>query len=291
MKGIRKIGAVIFSNKQLAAGCAGMAILALIVVSAPLITRYPADIYGPLRLAAPGSAEHWLGTNHLGQDVWSMIVYGTRTSLFVAVSAAFISGILGIILGGIAGFVGGKVDTVLSELINVFIMIPDLFLIMLIIAMFGNNLMNVVVVIGITTWPRNAKLMRAQALSLRERTFVLAARAKGENMVQILFTYIIPNGIFPVISNTTMNMAYAIITEAVLAFLGLGDPTVTSWGRMIADGRSYMTTSPWVMLFAGAAIVFTVLTLNLAGDGLNYVMDPRHARLASREAVEIPQWQ
>jgi peptide/nickel transport system permease protein len=280
MGGLKKIGAVIFSNRQLSAGCAGIALLLLLVVSAPLITRFPADFYGPLRLAPPGSAEHWLGTNHLGQDVWSMIVYGTRTSLFVAVSAALISGILGIILGGIAGFLGGKVDAVLSELINVFIMIPDLFLIMLIIAMFGNRLINVVVVIGITTWPRNAKLMRAQALSLRERTFVTAARAKGEGRAQILFAYIIPNGIFPVISNTTMNMAYAILTEAVLAFLGLGDATVTSWGRMIADGRQYMTTSPWVMVFAGMAIVFTVLSLNLAGDGLNFVMDPRHSRTA-----------
>jgi peptide/nickel transport system permease protein len=278
MRGIRGIGGIILSNRQLAAGCAGMAALAFIIVAAPLITRFPADFYGPLRLAPPGSADHWLGTNHLGQDVWSMIVYGTRTSLFVAISAAFISGIIGIILGGIAGFLGGRIDTALSECINLFIMIPDLFLIMLIIALFGNNLMNVVVVIGITTWPRNAKLMRAQALSLRERTFVIAARAKGETRAQILFAYIIPNGIFPVISNTTMNMAYAILTEAVLAFLGLGDPTVTSWGRMISDGRQYMTTSPWVMVFAGLAIVFTVLILNLTGDGLNYVMDPRHSR-------------
>jgi peptide/nickel transport system permease protein len=282
LKGIKKLGAVIFSNRQLTAGCAGMVLLAFIILSAPVITRYPPDLYGPLRLAAPGSPDHWLGTNHLGQDVWSMIVYGTRTSLFVAVSAAFISGMLGILLGGLAGFAGGKVDAVLSELINVFLMIPDLFLIMLIISMFGNNIMNVVIVIGITTWPRNAKLMRAQALSLRERTFVMAARAKGENRTQILFTYIIPNGIFPVISNTTMTMAYAIITEAVLAFLGLGDPTVTSWGRMIADGRQYMTTSPWVMLFAGLAIVFTVLFLNLTGDGLNYAMDPRHSRKGAR---------
>jgi peptide/nickel transport system permease protein len=285
MRGIKGIGGIVLSNKQLTAGCAGIVVLAFIIAAAPLITRFPADFYGPLRLAPPGSAEHWLGTNHLGQDVWSMIVYGTRTSLFVAISAAFISGIIGIVLGGLAGFLGGRIDTVLSECINLFIMIPDLFLIMLIIAMFGNNLMNVVVVIGITTWPRNAKLMRAQALSLRERTFVMAARAKGENMAQILFAYIIPNGIFPVISNTTMNMAYAILTEAVLAFLGLGDPTVTSWGRMISDGRQYMTTSPWVMVFAGLAIVFTVLVLNLAGDGLNYVMDPRHSRGAGRRGA------
>jgi peptide/nickel transport system permease protein len=190
--GARKIAGLVFSNKQLFAGCLGALVLAFVIAAAPLITAYPADFYGPLRLASPGSPGHWLGTNHLGQDVWSMVVYGTRTSIFVAIAAALIAGIIGTIIGGIAGFAGGKVDVILSELINVFIMIPDLFLIMLIVAMFGNSLMNVVIVIGITTWPKNAKLMRAQALSLRERTFVTAARAKGERGAQILVKYIIP---------------------------------------------------------------------------------------------------
>ena len=155
----------------------------------------------------------------MGQDVFSMIIYGTATSLKVAIISALISGILGVIIGGIAGFFGGKVDQIISECINIFMMLPTFFLILLIIALFGSSIYNVMVVIGITTWPSNAKLMRAQALSIRERTYVKSAKALGENNRQILFKYIIPNGIFPVIANTTVGMSNAILTEAWLSFL------------------------------------------------------------------------
>ena len=221
-------------DRQLLAGCIGIIILLLVVVLAPVITKYDAKLFGPDPLLPPGSEGHFLGTNHLGQDMWSMIVYGTRTSLLVAVVSAFISGLLGIVIGGIAGFFGGWVDRVISEIINVFLMVPTLFLILLIISMFGSSIVNVMLVIGLTSWPSNAKLMRAQALSLRERTFVKSARAMGETRAQVLSKYIIPNGVFPVIANTTMSMANAILLEASLSFLGLGDPTVISWGQKVS---------------------------------------------------------
>ncbi len=279
---LKKAFTTIVSDRQLCAGCIGILVIIFVLIAAPAITSYAPDYFGPHRLAPPGHAEHWLGSNKLGQDIWSMIVYGTRTSIKVAIVAAFISGAIGVIVGGVSGFFGGKVDAFFAEIINVFMMIPDLFLIMLVVSMFGNSLTNVMIVIGLTTWPRNAKLMRAQALSLRERTFVKSARAMGETRLQMLMKYIIPNGIFPVIANTTMNMAYAIISEASLAFLGLGDPTVISWGQMINEGKAHMSTSPWEIMFAGLAIVVVVLVLNLAGDGLNHVLNPKHIKRGDR---------
>ncbi len=264
------------SNRQLMAGCIGVLALLVLMIAAPLISTEDPTIYGPDVLNGLGENGHILGTNHLGQDVYSMIIYGVRTSVKVAVISAMISGILGVLIGGAAGFLGGKVDVIISEIINVFMMLPTFFLILLIVALFGNSLTNVMIVIGITTWPGNAKLMRAQALSLRERVFVKSAEAMGETRRQILFKYIIPNGIFPVIANTTLGMANAILTEAGLSFLGLGDPSIISWGQMIYAGKQYITSAWWICAFSGIAIIIAVLIFYMLGDGLNKVMDPRY---------------
>ncbi|MCB7304770.1 ABC transporter permease [Bariatricus massiliensis] len=275
---IKKIWKTITGDRQLLAGTIGLALLLLLAVAAAAVATENPYHYGKDMLVGLGENGHILGTNHMGQDIYSMIIYGIRTSLKVAVISALISGALGVFIGGIGGFFGGKVDTFISELINVFMMLPSFFLILLIIAMFGNSITNVMIVIGITTWPSNAKLMRAQALSLRERTFVKSAVAMGETKRQILFKYIIPNGIFPVIANTTMGMSNAILTEAGLSFLGLGDPGIISWGQMIYTGKQYITSAWWISAFAGAAIVVTVLVFYLLGDGLNHVLDPKYSR-------------
>lgn len=275
---IKKIWKTITGDRQLLAGTIGLALLLLLAVFAAVVATENPYHYGKDMLVGLGENGHILGTNHMGQDIYSMIIYGIRTSLKVAVISALISGALGVFIGGIGGFFGGKVDTFISELINVFMMLPSFFLILLIIAMFGNSITNVMIVIGITTWPSNAKLMRAQALSLRERTFVKSAVAMGETKRQILFKYIIPNGIFPVIANTTMGMSNAILTEAGLSFLGLGDPGIISWGQMIYTGKQYITSAWWISAFAGAAIVVTVLVFYLLGDGLNHVLDPKYSR-------------
>lgn len=276
MEKIKKICKTITGDKQLLAGVIGILILLFLVVAAPLVATENPHNYGDDILNGLGENGHLLGTNHMGQDIYSMIIYGVRTSLRVAVISALISGVLGVLIGGVAGFFGGKVDTFVSELINVFMMLPSFFLILLIIALFGNSIFNVMVVIGITTWPSNAKLMRAQALSLRQRTFVKSAEAMGETKLQILFKYILPNGIFPVIANTTMGMSNAILTEAGLSFLGLGDPSIISWGQMIYTGKQYITSAWWISTFAGIAIVITVLVFYLLGDGLNHVLNPKH---------------
>ena len=276
MEKMKKICKTIKGDRQLLAGMIGIVILLALVILAPVVASENPHHYGKDILNSLGQNGHLLGTNHMGQDIYSMIIYGVRTSLRVAVISALISGVLGVLIGGVAGFFGGKVDTFVSELINVFMMLPSFFLILLIIALFGNSITNVMVVIGITTWPSNAKLMRAQALSLRQRTFVKSAEAMGETKLQILFKYILPNGIFPVIANTTMGMSNAILTEAGLSFLGLGDPSIISCGQMIYTGKQYITSAWWISAFAGIAIVITVLVFYLLGDGLNHVLNPKH---------------
>lgn len=276
MTKIQKALRAIVSDKQLLFGLIGIAVLLLIILFQDVLETHDPYDYGPDSLAAPGINGHLLGTNKLGQDVYSMLIAGVSTSLKVALISSLISALIGILLGGAAGFLGGKVDMVLSELINVFMMIPTFFLELMIIAMFGNSITNVMIVIGLTSWASNAKLMRAQALSLRERTFVKSAIVMGETRPQILFNYIIPNGIFPVIANTTMGMSGAILTEASLSFLGLGDVNVISWGQMIYDSKSYITSAWWIATFAGIAIVLTVITFYMLGDGLNHVLNPKH---------------
>ncbi len=273
---LKKINSIINSDTQLRLGVYGIIFFLLVVMLAPVISTHDPYNYGPDVLNKISENDHILGTNNMGQDIFSMIIYGARTSLMVAVISALISGILGVFIGGISGYFGGRIDHFVSEIINVFMMLPTFFLILLIIALFGNSITNVMIVIGLTTWPSNAKLMRAQALSLRERTFVKGAVAMGENQRQILTKYIIPNGVFPVVANTTVGMSNAILTEASLSFLGLGDPNIISWGQMIQAGKAYITSAWWITTFPGIAIVITVTIFYLLGDGLNHVLNPKH---------------
>ena len=276
---VKKIRSLLQKDKQLKLGVYGILLFLLLVIFAPFIATHNPYLFGPDILNSLFENNHILGTNNLGQDIFSMIIYGARTSLMVAVISALISGILGVFIGGISGYFGGAFDQIISEIINIFMMLPTFFLILLIIALFGNSIANVMIVIGLTTWPSNAKLMRSQALSLRERTFVKGAIAMGETKSQILLKYIIPNGIFPVIANTTVGMSNAILTEAGLSFLGLGDPNVISWGQMIQAGKAYITSAWWITTLPGIAIVITVTLFYLLGDGLNHILNPKHGTI------------
>lgn len=274
LNGLKKMLDTIRSVRQLQIGILSLIVLLAAALFAPLIASHNPNSMEFDPLIAPGS-DHWLGTDGLGRDVFSMIVYGTRTSLFIGVFAAIISGLIGTLLGGIAGFYRGSLDRVLTEINNIFLMIPTFFLVLLIVAFFGSSITNVIIVLGLTGWVSNALLMRAQAVSLRERTFVMAAYAIGESRTRILLKHIIPNGIFPIIANTTMNIASAILMESSLSFLGLGDPNVISWGQVIHHGRSYLTSGWWISASAGLAIVVTVFTFYLLGDGLNRLFNPK----------------
>lgn len=271
---IRKILATINENNQLKVGIILFGIIILSAIFAPLIaTHNPYQLND--ELVHPPSKEYILGTDGLGRDVFSGILYGARTSILIGFVAAFISAIIGTVVGGIAGYMKGRTDRVLNEVINVFLMIPTFFLILIIIALYGSSMLNMMIVIGVTTWTGNARLMRAQAMSISERTFIKALESSGFSKPYILFKHVIPNGIFPIIANTTMNISAAILTEAGLSFLGLGDPNVISWGQMVFHGKSYLVDGWWISSLSGAAIVLTVLSFYLIGDGLNKVLSPK----------------
>lgn len=261
-------------NPQIAVGIILLSIIIIGAIFAPIIAPYNPFTLNDDLVEPPGS-KYLFGTDGLGRDVLSGILYGARTSLVVGIVAALISAVIGVIIGGIAGFYRGKVDFILSEIINIFLMIPTFFLILITIALFGSSMLNMMIVIGVTTWTGNARLMRAQAMSIRERTFIKSLEVTGVSKFSILIRHVIPNGIFPIISNTTMNISAAILTEASLSFLGLGDPNVQSWGQMVFHGKSYITTGWWISTLSGGAIVITVLAFYLIGDGLNKILSPK----------------
>ena len=262
-------------------GIAGLAILALVTLAAifaPVLA--PADPFaiGAAPFLHPGAAGHPLGTDHLGRDVLSQLLYGAQLSLSIGLVAAGISAIVGIVVGGVAGYFGGWVDLLLSRITDMFLIIPAFFLIIIIVATLGSGILYVMVVIGLTSWPTNARLMRSQVLTLRERTFVSALTALGESRWRILVRHIIPNGIQPVIANSSLQIASAILIEAGLSFLGLGDPNRASWGRMIYDGSTSILAAWWPSVFAGIAILITVMAFYLIGDGLAYALSPQGRR-------------
>ena len=271
---IKTILLTIRSNTQLMIGLIFLLLLLLLALFGPMAAPFDPKRLNDDLLAAPG-AIYRLGTDNLGRDVFSQVLYGAKTSLEIGFVAAMISAVIGVIFGGIAGFYGGLADRILNEIMNIFLMLPTFFLILLIIATFGSSMFNVMVVIGLTSWVGNARLMRAQAKAIRERTFIKSSIAMGESRFSILIRHVLPNGIFPIIANTTMNISGAILTEAGLSFLGLGDPNVVSWGQVISNGKTYLPKAWWITTFPGIMTVFTVLTFFLIGEGLNRVLSPK----------------
>lgn len=280
---LRKVGKRLSSlwnaSRQLRIGLILFALVLLVAVFAEVLSPFDPYFLSEDLLVAPGSENHPLGTNQMGCDILSMLLHGSRASLTIGIVAAAISSVIGTLLGAFAGYYGGALDKVVSEIINIFLMIPSFFLILIIVSIFGSNMFNVMLVIGLTSWPSNARMMRVQAMSLKERTFIKGAVVMGESRLRILFKYVIPNGLFPVIANTTMGVAKAILTEASLSFLGLGDPNVVSWGQMVYDGKAYLQTGWWISTLPGLSIMLIVVIFYMIGDGLNYALNPRMKKL------------
>ncbi|MGJ8453733.1 ABC transporter permease [Pseudothermotoga sp. U03pept] len=262
-----------FSNKYGSAGLFIFLAMVFCAVFAEWICPYKPGQMSSEILRSPSSS-HLFGTDHLGRDVFSRVIYGTRTSLLVGFVAAGLSALIGIFVGTVSGYYGGIADEVISKIIDSFLMIPVFFLILIIVAIFGRNLFYIMIVIGLTTWPSNARIMRAQTLSIKERAFVKIARANGESKIRIIFSRIIPNGMYPVIANSALQIGGAILTEAALSFLGLGDPNVMSWGKMISEGKSYMTFAWWIIVFPGIFTILTVIGFSFIGDGLQRALYP-----------------
>jgi peptide/nickel transport system permease protein len=264
------------------AALVGLAILSLVVLAAifaPLIAPHdPNDQDVARRLIPPFQAEspYILGTDQVGRDVLSRIIFGTRVALLVGLSAVALSGAIGITLGLVSGFYGGWVDDLISWVSNVELAFPFVLLAIAVVAVIGANLVNLIVVLSIVAWVTYARIVRAETLAVRDLEFVQAARTIGVGDVRILFRHILPNVLTPVIVIATFEVARMIISEASLSFLGLGvEPRIPSWGSMLADGRQYLATAWWIATFPGLGIMLTVLAINLVGDWLRDVLDPR----------------
>jgi peptide/nickel transport system permease protein len=228
-----------------------------------------------LKLQSP-SSQHVLGTDQLGRDVFSRMLYGSRISLSVGFVAVAISILIGILVGALAGYYGGWVDSLLMRFVDIMICFPSFFLILTVVALLGPSLLKVMFVIGITSWMGTSRFVRAEFLSLRERDFVQAAQALGVRDLRIIFRHILPNALAPVFVTATLDVATAILVEAGLSFLGFGaQPPAPSWGNILTEGRTYIFDAWWLTIFPGLAILITVLSFNLLGEGLRDALDPR----------------
>jgi len=256
-------------------------VLALFALSflAPYITPYSPDDLDAYRVLLPPSSAHWMGTDELGRDVLTRIIFGARISLKVGFVAVGISAVVGTAAGLLAGYFGSWVDQLLMRLVDIMLCFPTFFLILAVIAMLEPSIWYIMIVIGLTGWMGVARLVRAEVLSLRERDFILAARGIGASDIRIICRHILPNAFSPVLVTATLGVAGAILTESALSFLGIGvQPPTPSWGNMLTAGKDYLEFAWWLSLFPGLAILITVIAYNLVGEGLRDALDPRLSR-------------
>lgn len=273
----------VFAKDRLAvAGVCWVLLMIIVALSAQWIAPYPDQGKGASniseRLEAP-SASHPFGTDSSGRDVLSRVIYGSRIPLVIP--AVVIAGVLiiGVPLGGIAGYFGGRIDEIVMRITDVFLAFPSLVMAMALVAFLGPNLRNVAIALVITWWPWYTRLVRGMAISLRQRPYVLAARTMGVGRLAIIFRHVLPNTIGPVIVQVTLDIGTVILEVAGLSFIGLGaQPPTPDWGLMISEGRQYILSEWWMCTFPGIAVFLLVLSYNLIGDGLRDVLDPRTKR-------------
>jgi len=266
-----------FKRNRLAVGGLVMIVVIFLIAGlASVVAPYdPGKTGVSLKLDAP-SINHFLGTDQLGRDVFSRMLYGSRVSLSVGFVAVAISIFIGILVGAVAGYYSGWIDGVLMRFVDIMLCFPSFFLILTVVAVLGPSLLNVMIVIGITSWMGTSRFVRAEFLSLRERDFTQAAKALGVTDRRIIFRHILPNALAPVFVTATLDVATAILVEAGLSFLGFGvQPPAPSWGNILTEGRTYIFDAWWLTVFPGLAILITVLSFNLLGEGLRDALDPR----------------
>jgi peptide/nickel transport system permease protein len=263
-------------NNLAVAGGVLVILLFLVAIFAPVLAPYEPDYIDRYHILEPPSKLHPLGTDDIGRDVLSRMLYGARVSLAVGFVAVGIATVIGVIIGAVAGYYGGILDRILMRFVDIMLSIPTLFLILSVIAFVGANIWNIMVIIGLTSWMGVARLVRAEFLSLKEREFVLAARALGASDLRIIFRHMLPNSLAPVIVNAVLMVASAVLLESSLSFLGLGvQPPQPSWGNILTAGKANIEIAWWLSLFPGLAILITVLSYNLLGEGLRDALDPR----------------
>jgi peptide/nickel transport system permease protein len=266
-----------FNRNRLAiAGGVIVLILLLVAVFAPLLSPYDPNNIDRDQILEPPSVRHLLGTDDLGRDVLSRMIFGSRISLAVGFVAVGIATVIGMILGAISGSYGGWTDRMIMRFIDIMLSIPTFFLILAVIVFLGPSIWNIMAVIGLTSWMGVARLVRAEFLSLKEREFVLAAKALGAGDMRIIFGHIMINGMAPVFVSAVLGIAAAILVESALSFLGIGvQPPTPSWGNMLTLGKDNIEIAWWLSVFPGLAILITVLAYNLVGEGMRDALDPR----------------
>jgi peptide/nickel transport system permease protein len=264
------------ANRIAVIGAIFIILLILMAIFANVLVPYdPIEIVSGKRGVGP-SIDHPLGWDHVGRDLLSRVIFGSRVALIVGLVASMVSVVIGVAVGAVAGYFGGWTDTILSRLIDTLMAFPIIALLIVLAAVLGPSLVTTVVVIGITTWARYARVVRGDVLSLKQREFVLAARASGVKDIRIIWRHIVPNVLGPVIVLASLGVGSIIILESALSFLGLGvRPPNPSWGGTLADGRAFITLYPHISIAPGIMIVLTVLAFNLFGDGLRDALDPR----------------
>jgi len=263
-------------NRLAIGGLITIILIFLIAIFAFLLAPYDPGKTDVSKKLKPPSLEHFLGTDQLGRDVFSRMLFGSRISLSVGFVAVAISIFIGILVGAIAGYYGRWVDSILMRFVDIMLCFPSFFLILTVVALLGPSLFNVMVVIGITSWMGTSRFVRAEFLSLRERDFVQAARSLGVKDRRIISRHILPNALAPVFVTATLDVATAVLVEAGLSFLGFGvQPPEPSWGNILTEGRTYIFDAWWLTVFPGLAILMTVLSFNLVGEGLRDTLDPR----------------
>ncbi|WP_022660247.1 ABC transporter permease [Paucidesulfovibrio longus] len=250
--------------------------VSLAALLAPWIAPYPPNAIDVNAILLPPGPQHLFGTDALGRDIFSRMLWGGRVSLWVGFVAVGLSTAIGLVLGLMAGYFGKLADEIIMRIVDVMLCFPSFFLILAVIAFLQPSLLNIMIVIGLTSWMGVARLVRAETLTLRERDFVLAARVAGAGPGRIIFKHILPNALAPVLVSATLGVAGAILVESSLSFLGLGvQPPDPSWGNMLTEGKEVLGVASWLSIFPGLAILVTVLGYNLLGEGLRDLLDPR----------------
>jgi len=256
-----------------------VAVFLLLALIGPWIVPYPEDATGSVNMARkllPPSADHWFGTDEVGNDIFTRVIVGTRLSLQIALIITGVAAVIGVPLGMIAGLVGGWVREVIMRITDVFLSVPALVLAIAIVAALGPGIVNAMIALSLVWWPGYVRLVESKTLSLRSELYVDAARVAGASSLRIVFVHILPNCASPILVKASMDMGMAILAAASLGFIGLGaQPPAPEWGAMISVGRNYLPVWWWYVTFPGIAIYLTVLGFNLLGDGLRDVFDPR----------------
>lgn len=266
----------ILGSKNIIIGASILLVILLMTTFAPVITSYEPEALNPRGRLQPPSAEHLFGTDDFGRDIFTRVLYGGRLSLLVGLISVAIACTVGTTLGIISGYYGGIIDIVIMRLMDMMLAFPGILLALAIVAVLGKSLPNVMIAVGISTIPVFTRIVRGSTLSAKQMDFITAAHALGSSHNRIMLRHILPNVITPVIVIATNGIAGAIIAGAALSFLGLGaQPPTPEWGIMLSEGRVYLRAATWITTFPGLAIMVTVLAINLLGDGLRDVLDPR----------------